>query len=176
MSSSLQCNFVFYEKGQFPQVWTGSPQGNISSDIRLLVDALLKSPLFGTGSCLGPRYYADNGLRQVNFLKSVRDEPVFFWDKNTKREGVTELDKIVIRGVQFVEGEWVVYYSMLDSPDRLYGILYRTFQDYAKIHFPETPFPKKYDMVIAGPNLSSSVQTIMEKTANVSSVNFSVSK
>ena len=159
-SSLVKCNFVFYEQGQFPQGWDASPEGERSNDIQSLVSALMKSPLFGIGTYLGPRYYKDEGLRQVPFLTQVRNEPVFFWDKDTKKEGITEPDKIVIRGAQFVEGKWVVYYSMSDCPTPLYGILYEIFQQRVKIHPPQSIPLKRYDIVIGGPGLPSAVEKI----------------
>lgn len=159
-SSSGKLSFVFYEQGQFPHCWDASPEGKRSDDIESLISALMKSPLFGTGSYLGPRYYKEGGLRQVSFLTQVRNEPLFFWDKDTKQEGVTEPDKIIIRGAQFYEGKWVVYYSLSDCSTPLYGILYQTFQERVKIHPPKSNSLKRYDLVIGGPGLPSAVEKI----------------
>lgn len=159
-SSTLPCNFVFYEQGQFPQNWNAFPEGERSRDIQSLVLALLESPLFGTGVYLGPRSYKDGGLRQVSFLQQVRSEPVFFWDKQTKLPEVTGPDKIIIRGTQFVEGKWVVYYSMADCPTPLYGILYEIFQQRVNIHPPLPTSLDHYNIVVGGPEMCAVVEKL----------------
>ena len=109
---SFKCNLIFYEKGQFPQIWDASSGGERSDNIQSLVSALLKNPLFGTGSYLGPRDYKKGAEYVVSFLTHVRDEPLFFLNKQLRKERPTETDKVIIRGAQFVDGQWVVYYSL----------------------------------------------------------------
>lgn len=161
ISSSANCNLVFYTQQKLPKFWDASPQGSRSSDIQSLVLDLMKSPLFGRGECLGPRFYQDHGLKQVPFHKSVCDEPVFFWDKDAKKIGEIVPDKIIIRGANYVEGKWVVYYSLFDSPT-LYGILYSVFKERVTVHHPQSPPPEQYTLVMGGPNLSTAIKKVLK--------------
>lgn len=179
--SSSSYTLIFYKQGQFPQSWDALPEGSTCSDIDSLVLNLTNSPLFGTGKYLGPRFYDEGGLTQVPFHTRVfeqSDEPVYFWDFYKKKFGLGDLvrteserkelegmepDKIIVRGAQLVEGRWVVYYSMSDSPTPLYGILHSVFKERVKIHPPQPNFVNMYGKVMGGPGLPRYVQKVVDQ-------------
>ncbi len=149
ISPQPSCNLVFYGEGQFPVHWDGSPKGYSYDKIDSLIKDLLVSPLFGSGSYLGPDSYQEGGKIQWAHHKEVDYEPVFFFDDAAKKDDVTETDKIIIRGTQFVEGRSVVYYSVSDCPKPLYGIPYELFQERVTIHSPIYSM-KRYNILVAG--------------------------
>jgi hypothetical protein len=161
INDSSAVDLVFYRDGEFPPEWDGSADDMPCPDIESFKKTLMISPIFGKGSYLGPRYYEEHALRTFSLLQAVEGEPVFFWDKDAKKEDVTGLDEIIIRGTQLVHGRWVVYYSIPhDHPHRLYGMLYGTFQHYARIHTADTDLSGRYAIVIGGPDLSAIVSNI----------------
>jgi len=149
ISPDSSFNLVFYGEGQFPLRWDGSPQGETSHKIDSLISDLLKFPLFGSGSYLGPNSYKEGAQIQWAHHKEVDYEPVFFLDDAAKKSDVTENNNVVIRGTQLVEGSWVVYYCVSGCPKTLYGIPYKLFQERVTIHPPMHPM-KRYNILVAG--------------------------
>ncbi len=154
ISPQSSFNLVFYGEGLFPVHWDGSPEAYSYDKIDSLIKDLLVSPLFGSGSYLGPDSYQEGGKIQWAHHKEVDYEPVFFFDDAAKKDDVTENDKIIIRGTQLVEGRWVVYYSVSDCPKPLYGIPYELFQERVRIHSPIHSM-KRYNILVAGQGTST---------------------